>query len=85
LRVDPVMPRALDGLRVMTSLAGRPIELDYRVGEAGCGVNKIVLNGAQLSFNVGSNPHRRGAVLLDSKPLMERMTSVRNQLRIEIG
>jgi cellobiose phosphorylase len=85
LRIDPVMPRALDGLHVGASLAGRPIELDYRVGEAGCGVNRIALNGAQLSFNAVPNPHRRGGALLDSKAVIERMTSGRNQIRIEIG
>ncbi len=85
LRLDPVMPRALDGLRAETRLFGRPFEVRYSVGSAGCGVNAIELNGASLAFARGENPHRRGAALVARRALDERLTAGRNVLRIDVG
>jgi 1,2-beta-oligoglucan phosphorylase len=85
LRVDPVIPTALDGLRVLTTLMGRPIELCYRIGSSGCGVNGIVLNEQPLPFTYAANPHRRGAALVAMASLLERMALEHNTLRIDIG
>ena len=85
LRVDPVMPAALDGLRVETTLLGRPIEVRYRIGVAGCGVNEIALNELPLSFTSDANPHRRGAALVAMATVLARLTAEGNILRIDIG
>jgi cellobiose phosphorylase len=85
LRVDPVIPTALDGLRVLTTLVGRPIEVRYRIGSAGCGVNEMVLNEQPLPFSRAPNPHRRGAALVAMAALLERMAIEHNTLRIDIG
>ena len=42
---DPVIPPALDGLEVATTLFGREVRLTYRVGTHGCGVKSITVNG----------------------------------------
>src|SRR4029450_4737339 len=34
LSIDPVMPAALDGLRIETSLLGRSHEIEYRIGKS---------------------------------------------------
>lgn len=85
LRVDPVIPAALDGLCVETMLLGRPVELRYRIGAAGCGVNQIVLNEQPLSFTHGSNPHRRPGALVSLTGVLERLLVGGNRLRIDIG
>jgi CRISPR-associated protein Csx3 len=85
LRVDPVIPRSLDGLRAETTLLGRPLELRYRIGAAGCGVNEIVLNEQPLAFSRESNPHRPGAALVAMAALQGRLKDVRNTLTIDIG
>ncbi len=85
LRVDPVIPSALDGLRVETTLVGRPIEVRYRIGSSGCGVNQIVLNEQPLSFTCCANPHRRGAALVAMATVLEGLAVERNILRIDIG
>jgi 1,2-beta-oligoglucan phosphorylase len=85
LRVDPVIPPSLDGLRAETTLLGRPFELRYRIGAAGCGVNQVVLNEEPLAFSRESNPHRRGAALVAMTVLQERMAEARNTLTIDIG
>ncbi len=85
LCIDPVMPGALDGMRVMTSMRGRPLEVAYRVGAAGCGVNDVVLNGSKLPCTCEANPHRRGAARVTAAAVLERLTGTRNTLTIDLG
>jgi cellobiose phosphorylase len=85
LRVDPIMPAALDGLQVQTLLLQHPIDVSYRIGAAGCGVTRIELNGQPLSFEREPNPHRPGAALVALAALRGRLDSQRNALVIEFG
>ena len=85
LRVDPVMPGALDGMRVMTAVRLHPLEVTYRVGTAGCGVNEILLNGERLPFTREANPHRRGAARVAAAAVLERLSRSRNTLAIDLG
>jgi 1,2-beta-oligoglucan phosphorylase len=85
LCVDPVMPGALDGMRVMMSARGHPLEVTYRVGASGSGVNDIVLNGERLPFTRAANPHRRGAAQVTAGAVLDRLTRNRNTLAIDLG
>jgi cellobiose phosphorylase len=85
LRVDPVIPAALDGLRVETTLLGRPVELRYQVRGAGCGVNAVSLNETALTFDTEANPHRRGAALVAMAAVSKLLQAAGNVLRIDIG
>ena len=85
LCIDPVIPGALDGMRVMTSVRGHPLEVTYRIGTAGCGVNDIALNGQNLSFTREAHPHRRGAARVTAAAVLERLTHSRNTLAIDLG
>jgi cellobiose phosphorylase len=85
LCVDPVMPGVLDGMRVMTSVRGYPLEVTYRIGASGSGVNEIVLNGEKLPFTREANPHRRGAARLAAGAVLDRLTRGRNTLAIDLG
>jgi 1,2-beta-oligoglucan phosphorylase len=85
LHLDPVIPAALDGLRVRTMLRGHEIEITYHIGSAGCGVNVIELNGHSLAFTVEANPHRRGAALIDWAVFREHLSKSLNHLSIKVG
>ena len=85
LCIDPVMPTALDGTRVGMSVRGYPLEVIYRIGAAGCGVNDIALNGETLPFTREANPHRRGAVRVTAAVVLERLSRKRNTLAIDLG
>jgi 1,2-beta-oligoglucan phosphorylase len=85
LRVDPVIPAALDGMRAEIDLMGRPLEVHYRIGRAGCGVRRIELNGKNLPFSIEANPHRSGAALVARSAVLERLASGENRLQIELG
>jgi 1,2-beta-oligoglucan phosphorylase len=85
LRVDPVIPVTLNGLRVESALLGRPAELRYQVAGSGCGVNSITLNDTPLTFITESNPHRRGAALVAIAAVTRSLQSEGNILTISIG
>jgi cellobiose phosphorylase len=85
LCVDPVMPGALNGMRVMTSLHGHPLEVTYHVGSTGCGVKDIALNGGKLPFTREANPHRPGAARVAAGALLDRLIRGRNTLAIDLG
>jgi cellobiose phosphorylase len=83
LRIDPVMPSALDGLVHETALLPQPTQVQYRIGRAGCGVSAIDLNGQRLEFERENNPHRPGAALLPRAALSAALRT-HNVLKIEI-
>jgi 1,2-beta-oligoglucan phosphorylase len=85
LHLDPVMPAELDGLQVRTQLIGWPIELRYRIGRAGCGVNAVSLNDHPLEFDSSTNHYRRGGARIGWPLLRERLDSKANVLRIDLG
>jgi CRISPR-associated protein Csx3 len=85
LRLDPVIPQALDGLRVDTTLRGQPLEVRYRIGSAGCGVVEVSLNDKPLSFTLEANPHRRGAALVSLQAVLEQLRAQQNVLTVRIG
>jgi len=85
LSVDPVIPSALDGLQVETTLRGRAIAVRYRVGKAGCGVKAVALNNVPLSLTHAANPHRTGAALISIPAVVKQLTTDRNVLTIDVG
>jgi cellobiose phosphorylase len=85
LCIDPVMPSALDGMRVMTSVRGHQLDVTYRVGARGHGVNAVALNGEQLPFACAGNPHRRGAARIPAGAFLDRLTRTPNSLAIDLG
>ena len=85
LRLDPVIPAALDGLRVKMRLAERPIEIEYRIADPGCGVRQILLNGSPLPFARAVNPHRPGAALAAMPAVLALLRADANLLQVDVG
>jgi CRISPR-associated protein Csx3 len=85
LSIDPVMPAALDGLRVEVSLLGHAVEIQYRVGKSGHGVTGVALNDETLPLDFAPNPHRRGAARISRTSCVARLKRERNVLRIDVG
>ena len=84
LSVDPVIAPALDGLRVTTTLLGKPIEVSYAVGAKGCGVSRIELNGRTLTFERESNPYREGAARVPIEAVTNALQAKKNRLAITL-
>ncbi|MBS0420847.1 MAG: hypothetical protein JSR66_24260 [Proteobacteria bacterium] len=85
IRVDPVIPATLNGLKVESTLLGQPVELNYQIKGNGCGVTAISLNGTALSFDTEPNPHRRGAALVDRAAFERAMKASGNVLGVSMG
>jgi cellobiose phosphorylase len=85
LIIDPVIPAALDGLKVILQLAGHPVEITYQITGRGCGPTAITLNGVNLAFVREENPYRPGAARIAMDALLGAMTASDNQLTIQLG
>jgi len=86
LLVDPVLPAALDGMRLGATLLGHELEIVYRVRGAGCGVRSLELDGRPLAFEVEPNPYRRGAARVSLLDVAAALASAhRRQLVVDVG
>lgn len=85
LVMDPVVARSLDGLRASVDLAGRRVDVTYRVGGAGCGPTALVLNGKALPFARAANPYRLGGAEVPMAIFSERLTDAVNSLTVQVG
>jgi CubicO group peptidase (beta-lactamase class C family) len=79
LLIDPVLPPALDGLRVEVDLLGQRFDIRYRVRGAGCGVDALQLDGHMLAFGEEANPYRRGAARVALSDLAAEPTAMRRE------
>ena len=83
ISLDPVMPAALTGLQVVTSLLGGTVTIVYDVGAAGCGVESLELNGVRLAFEREDNFYRQGAAKVSRKAFVAALSVTgENRLRI---
>jgi cellobiose phosphorylase len=85
LTMDPVMPKALNGLRVEMKLGGISFEVTYHIEGTGCGTKEVRLNGDKLSFERSQNRYRTGAARVPMAALRERLTTGTNQLEVDLG
>jgi cellobiose phosphorylase len=85
LRIDPVIPASLDGLQVEGELAGRKVQISYRIGAAGYGPTAITLNGKELSFTREANPYRTGGAEVPMAEVLEWLTAGTNELLVCLG
>jgi cellobiose phosphorylase len=85
LGVDPVVPKALDGLRVGSTLDGRAVRVVYRVARAGHGPTALTLNGHPLPMTRTANPYRTAGVTVPMAAVRERLSDGPNELVIDLG
>jgi cellobiose phosphorylase len=85
LRLDPVLPPALDGLRVETTLWRQPVVVEYQVRGSGCGVTAVEAGAAPVAFEREANPHRVGAARLPRAELLARLSAGDGMLRVHVG
>jgi CRISPR-associated protein Csx3 len=67
--IDPVLPRALDGLAIDADLGAGPMRIEYRVGARGCGPVSLTLDGSPLAFEREANPYRQGGAVVPTAAL----------------
>ncbi len=85
LVIDPVIPLDLDGLRIELDLLDRKFEVIYHIGERGCDVAELKLNGTVLAFERENNPYRAGGAVVEMTSLQPLMVEGVNRLEIMTG
>jgi cellobiose phosphorylase len=83
--IDPVIPDALDGLRIEIDLGGHRFDVRYARGVRGAGVEHLALNGTPLVFERLQNPYRIGGARIDIALWREALVSEVNRLDIQLG
>jgi cellobiose phosphorylase len=84
LGVDPVIPKALDGLHAELSIGGRPVRVRYRIAAAGRGPTAVALNGHALPMTRLTNPYRAPGVTVPMAAVSERLAKDGNELVIDL-
>lgn len=85
ITLDPVMPAALNGLRVRWSLFGKRVEMTYEIKGAGCGVSAVAVNGQPMTLLHEANPYRKGAARVDRASLVTRLDRDQNVIAVKVG
>jgi CRISPR-associated protein Csx3 len=81
---DPVMPQSLDGLVAQAKLRGTALEVRYRVGPRGCGVQQLTLNGQALAFTRLPNRYRPGVASVALQDWTDALAQAAGGARLEI-
>lgn len=84
LGIDPVIPRALDGLCADVELGGHAVRVRYRVAEKGCGPIALSLNGHKLPLTREVNPYRTAGITVPMTALREHLGNGVNELVVEL-
>ncbi len=85
LVLDPVLPAALDGLRVEATLWQHPVVVTYRVRGAGCGVTAVEVGAERAAFTRDANPHRIGAARLSKEVLLAQLARSGGAMTVFVG
>jgi ABC-type transport system involved in cytochrome c biogenesis ATPase subunit len=83
LCIDPVLPRALDGLVARVELEGRALTLRYRVGPLGHGPRALACNGRPLAIEREAHAYRTGGAVVALDALRARLRDGDNDIDIE--
>ncbi|HVT74496.1 MAG TPA: hypothetical protein VHD61_15290 [Lacunisphaera sp.] len=83
--IDPVLPRALDGLEASTHLLGRPVSWRYSVRHGTSSPRAIVVNGTPLARpSAEENPYRPGGWRVAGSELASLLRPADNLIAIEL-
>ncbi len=85
LMIDPLIPAALDGLRVSLQLNDRDVEVTYRVQSKGCSPVSVSLNGTALEFTREKNLYRSGGVRVSMESIKLTQTGEVDQMVVTLG
>jgi cellobiose phosphorylase len=84
LTVDPVVPKALDGLVATVALDGRSVRVRYRVAAAGRGPTALALNGHPLPFTRLTNPYRTAGVAVAMSDVRRLLVAGENEIVVDL-
>ncbi len=84
LVLDPVIPAALDGMKAFVHLAGREVEVSYRIKSKGAGPLSIAMNGTEIPFTREPNAYRAGGARVAMSDILNALSESPDELVIEL-
>jgi len=84
LGLDPVVPKALDGLCADVRIEDRPVRVQYRIATLGRGPRVVTLNGKPLPMTRTANPYRTGGVSIPMSAVRQFLGEGENTLVVEL-
>ncbi|MEJ2594251.1 MAG: amylo-alpha-1,6-glucosidase [bacterium] len=82
LILDPVMPRAFNGLTVSLNLLGYPVSFNYIVTGRGYGPTSIMVNGKPVPFEREHNPYREGGSVIVKAIFLQMLKKGNNVVEV---
>jgi cellobiose phosphorylase len=84
--IDPVLPTALDGLKVRFNYGEVNVTYVYQIHhDADFEVQRICINGQEVAFFFEANPYRRGGAMIPQDVFQHRLTQADNIVDIAVG
>jgi len=83
LKIDPVLPLSLDGLRFEYQYCGKPITFVYHLSSTGKTVSEVTVNGETLAMTPIPNPYRPGGVRIEKDALLKKLNDA-NEVHITL-
>jgi 1,2-beta-oligoglucan phosphorylase len=82
--LDPVLPRAADGLTFDFEYDRRPVRYVYHVAGDGFSPREVIVNGRPLAGRYAENPYRRGGLLISRRDFANALKRDENVVEIFI-
>ena len=84
LGIDPVVPKALDGLQAEIRLEDHAVRVRYRIRRRGRGPHTVTLNGKSLTITRAVNPYRTAGVGVSMNVVRQVLGAGENTLVVEL-
>jgi cellobiose phosphorylase len=84
--IDPVLPKALDGLSVQFKYGEANVRYHYHIqNDIDFEVQRITINGREVEFMFDDNPYRRGGAMIPQTAFQRLLTQADNRVEVTIG
>jgi cellobiose phosphorylase len=82
---DPVLPRSLNGIVARATIAGRSVEVRYKVRKGTFAPRSVNINGTNLPESGREpNPYREGGLMFDDAAIKALLKAGGNIIRVEL-
>ncbi len=84
LELDPVLPRALDGVACEIDFEGRRVRFEFAVRDRGFAPTRVTLNGQALEGTRAANPYRDGGLRIPLATIRAGLTEPLNVVAVTV-
>ncbi|HPD96335.1 MAG TPA: amylo-alpha-1,6-glucosidase [Tenuifilaceae bacterium] len=82
--IDPVIPKSLNGLKVLINYKGFKLEISYKIVKDEYNPKEITINQNPISITFENNPYRAGGAKISTNVFLSYLTKPINTLEITL-